>query len=70
MKGRYDTFGEWSHSGEYFTIDSVTFPKDSESSYGGSSLVEVRCPPGIILRFGRALPDKEILGSEEPITIR
>jgi Tol biopolymer transport system component len=67
MKGRYDTFGEWSHSGEYFTIDSVTFPKDSESSYGGSSLVELGARN--YSSIWKSLPVKKILGSEEPITI-
>ena len=65
--GRYDICREWSHSGEYFTIESITFPKDGESSYGDSSLIELNSWNSSSI--WKNMPVTKMLGSEEPITV-
>ncbi|AKB32582.1 Periplasmic component of the Tol biopolymer transport system [Methanosarcina siciliae HI350] len=67
VKGRYDISGGWSPNGKQFTIDSILFSKDSDSSYGGSFLVELNSENSSPI--WKNMPVKEIIGSEESSTV-
>lgn len=66
-KGKYDIFGKWSPNENQFTIGSVLFSKDGESSYGDSSLVELDAWNSSSI--WKNMPVTKMLGSEELSTV-
>jgi len=67
MKGKYDTFGEWSPNGKQFTTDPIQLsdypPQDDE----GSCLIELEARNSSSV--WKNMPVKKIIGNEESITV-
>lgn len=66
-KSKYDLFGKWNPNENQFTIGSVLFSKNGESSYGDDSLVELdawNSSPA-----WKNMPVTKMLGNEEPSTV-
>jgi Tol biopolymer transport system component len=67
MKGKYDTFGEWSPNGKQFTTDPIYLSDYPQQDDEGSCLIELEARNSSSV--WKNMPVKEIFKSQESITV-